>query len=373
MLGFKEYEISNHLGNVLSTVSDLRFTTAVIVSQTDYMPFGNVMAGRVLGYSRYDFNGKETDTFTAWQDYGFRDYNVLYKRFDKIDPLTASYPWYTPYQFAGNKPIRYIDLDGAEEWDQMKKFMEEQGMAAIRFYDLHSDKIDGVLQIAGGGFMIKTGIGLSATGWGAGLGGSAIIYGTGMVGFGMAKFGNGFVEEKHKNNIVGNTQHYGHLLGRVAEGAGLEHGATVGYWTGSLFELTISAASARSALGSLRANITKTSKNYRDNTKLQLAKEFFKNADNSNLGRVSKMSKYLSAVPTLASIPAQTSTLIAGLGYDMFIAENSKEQIANLTSLESKIEFYKEKFKIIYEAKGVGGNIIWTGSTTISETKNKKP
>jgi hypothetical protein len=26
-----------------------------------------------------------------------------------------SYPWYTPYQFAGNKPIKFIDLDGLEE------------------------------------------------------------------------------------------------------------------------------------------------------------------------------------------------------------------------------------------------------------------
>jgi hypothetical protein len=33
-----------------------------------------------------------------------------------IDPLTQSYPWYTPYQFAGNKPIVAIDLDGLEEF-----------------------------------------------------------------------------------------------------------------------------------------------------------------------------------------------------------------------------------------------------------------
>ena len=32
-----------------------------------------------------------------------------------VDPLTSSYPWYTPYQFAGNKPIAAIDLDGLEE------------------------------------------------------------------------------------------------------------------------------------------------------------------------------------------------------------------------------------------------------------------
>jgi len=29
--------------------------------------------------------------------------------------LTASFPWYTPYQFAGNRPIEATDLDGLEE------------------------------------------------------------------------------------------------------------------------------------------------------------------------------------------------------------------------------------------------------------------
>ncbi len=49
------------------------------------------------------------------QDYGFRLYNPGLGRFLSVDPLTASYPWYTPYQFAGNKPIVAIDLDGLEE------------------------------------------------------------------------------------------------------------------------------------------------------------------------------------------------------------------------------------------------------------------
>ena len=31
-----------------------------------------------------------------------------------VDPLTKSYPWYTPYQFTGNSPILFIDLDGLE-------------------------------------------------------------------------------------------------------------------------------------------------------------------------------------------------------------------------------------------------------------------
>ena len=52
----------------------------------------------------------------ATYDYGFRIYNPNLGRFLSIDPLSEDYPWYTPYQFAGNKPIEAIDLDGLEEY-----------------------------------------------------------------------------------------------------------------------------------------------------------------------------------------------------------------------------------------------------------------
>jgi RHS repeat-associated protein len=64
----------------------------------------------------FGFNGKETDTETDLQDYGMRIYNPSLGKFLSVDPLTQSYPWYTPYQFAGNKPIVAIDLDGLEEY-----------------------------------------------------------------------------------------------------------------------------------------------------------------------------------------------------------------------------------------------------------------
>ena len=68
---------------------------------------------------RYGFNGKEKDESGEWgdlthYDYGFRIYNPGIARFLSVDPLAPDYPWYTPYQFAGNTPIRAIDLDGAE-------------------------------------------------------------------------------------------------------------------------------------------------------------------------------------------------------------------------------------------------------------------
>ena len=66
---------------------------------------------------RYGFNGKEKDNKDGvlQYDYGFRIYDSRLVRFKSVDPLSKEYPWYTPYQFAGNSPIVNIDLDGLEE------------------------------------------------------------------------------------------------------------------------------------------------------------------------------------------------------------------------------------------------------------------
>jgi RHS repeat-associated protein len=70
------------------------------------------------GY-RFAFNGKELDREGlggggSTYDYGFRIYNAQLAKFLSVDPLTASFAWSTPYQFAGNSPILNIDLDGME-------------------------------------------------------------------------------------------------------------------------------------------------------------------------------------------------------------------------------------------------------------------
>jgi len=66
------------------------------------------------GY-RYGFNGKEKDTESPVQyDYGFRIYDPRLVRFKSVDPLTPKYPELTPYQFASNRPIDGVDLDGLE-------------------------------------------------------------------------------------------------------------------------------------------------------------------------------------------------------------------------------------------------------------------
>jgi RHS repeat-associated protein len=67
---------------------------------------------------RFHFNGKEMDNEVQGggnaYDYGFRIYNPRLGKFLSVDPLTKSYPTFSPFHFAGNSPIKFIDLDGME-------------------------------------------------------------------------------------------------------------------------------------------------------------------------------------------------------------------------------------------------------------------
>lgn len=136
--GSKYFELGNHLGNVLATVSDRNLAidlggdkvvdgyTADIWTVSDYFPFGSPMPERTFsnGDYKFGFNGKENDNEVRgngnYQDYGLRGYDSRLARFFSVDPLTQKYPWYTPFQFAGNKPIQFIDLDGGEEKEKTK-------------------------------------------------------------------------------------------------------------------------------------------------------------------------------------------------------------------------------------------------------------
>ncbi len=129
-LGHKQYEISNHLGNVLSVITDQKLPeeaagvivsySAVIITATDYSPFGVGLYGRSWseGY-RYGFNGKEVDSEgmgggSSTYDYGFRIYNAQLGKFLSVDPLYQSFAGLSPFHYASNNPVTNVDLDGLE-------------------------------------------------------------------------------------------------------------------------------------------------------------------------------------------------------------------------------------------------------------------
>jgi hypothetical protein len=73
MIGKRTYELTNHLGNVLATITDkkvgndssgtVNYYIAEVLSQNDYYPFGMGMVGRqytATSSCRYGFNGRRT-------------------------------------------------------------------------------------------------------------------------------------------------------------------------------------------------------------------------------------------------------------------------------------------------------------------------
>jgi RHS repeat-associated protein len=135
LCGSRTYELSNHLQNVLVTISDKKigvdnnsdgtvdYYEADVISAQDYYPGGMQLPGRTYnattGY-RYGFNGKENDNEVKGegnqQDYGMRIYDPRLVRFLSVDPLSKEYPWNSTYAFAENDVIRSIDLDGLEKY-----------------------------------------------------------------------------------------------------------------------------------------------------------------------------------------------------------------------------------------------------------------
>jgi RHS repeat-associated protein len=113
----KYYYLKDHLGSVRVVVD----TVGEIVSYSDYDAWGMILNGRSSNFGfaddKYKFTGKELDTETGYFYFGARAYDGRIGRWNVIDPLFEKYPNVSPYNYALNNPLRFIDPKGMEAVD----------------------------------------------------------------------------------------------------------------------------------------------------------------------------------------------------------------------------------------------------------------
>lgn len=133
------YYNMDHLGNVRSVYKrGASATVPEIIQKQDYYPFGKTKSLVTGGVNHYLYNGKERLPEIKDQlDYGARFYDPEIGRWNVVDPLGEKYSGVSPYAYALNDPIFYIDPNG----------MEPDGNGASYYYTFTGDDARSFLKL----------------------------------------------------------------------------------------------------------------------------------------------------------------------------------------------------------------------------------
>ncbi|MYH17773.1 MAG: hypothetical protein F4132_01545 [Gemmatimonadetes bacterium] len=106
--GISNYYLADHLGSTRSLVDG----EGTITAAYDYWPYGKVLATSGSGSTHFRFTGHERDAESGLDYMLEREYAYDVGRFLRPDPMQDEYPGISPYVYAANNPLKYVDPDG---------------------------------------------------------------------------------------------------------------------------------------------------------------------------------------------------------------------------------------------------------------------
>ncbi|WBV53485.1 RHS repeat domain-containing protein [Chryseobacterium gambrini] len=123
------YNYTDHLGNIRLSYFNSE-SGAEVLEENNYYPFGMKHEGYNTSFSfgssyQYKYNGKELQTESGMYDYGARFYMADIGRWGVVDPATELGRRFSPYNYAFDNPIMFVDPDGMwpwPTWNQVKSF-----------------------------------------------------------------------------------------------------------------------------------------------------------------------------------------------------------------------------------------------------------
>jgi RHS repeat-associated protein len=120
------YQYKDHLGNIRLSYKKNNSGQLDIIENNDYYPFGLKLEGYNITQNlgnvvaqKYKYNGKEYQDELGLNiyDYGARNYDPALGRWMNVDPLAETSRRYSPYAYALDNPVYYIDPDGMSAKD----------------------------------------------------------------------------------------------------------------------------------------------------------------------------------------------------------------------------------------------------------------
>ena len=95
----------------------------LIWQENNYYPFGlaiKPLDQEYAGAHKFTYNGKELEEETGFLEFESRHHDPQLGRFHTIDPKTEEYNFQSPYAYAANDPIRFIEVRGENPGDPKK-------------------------------------------------------------------------------------------------------------------------------------------------------------------------------------------------------------------------------------------------------------